>query len=292
MIAQLAETHPVRDLCWLLGVSRSSYYGWRGRPPGRRAREDQVLGREIRRIHEENRGVYGSRRVTKALGREGRRVGRRRVGRLMKQQGLRGVQKGRYRPRTTRRDPKAVASPNRLESVAVVRPNQALTADITFVATREGWLYLAATMDLWSRRIVGWALSERMPTALVAEAFERAVARRRPTPGLIHHSDHGSQYTSRAFGELLAAHGALSSMGRTGVCYDNAAMESFWSTLKTELVGRRVFDSLAQARAEIFDYIEAFYNTRRLHSALGYQSPAVYETQYVNLLSTPGCPKK
>lgn len=292
MIARLADSHPVRDLCWLLGVSRSSYYAWRRRGWGRRAREDQALGREIKRIHEESRRSYGTRRVAKALGEEGRPVGRRRVGRLMKQQGLRGVQKGRYRPRTTRRDPEAAPAPNRLASVEVVRPNQVLVADITYLAVRGGWTYLAAVMDLYSRRIAGWALSERMPAELVVEAFERAVTRRPPPPGLIHHSDHGSQYTGGALRQALASWGALGSMGQTGVCYDNAAMESFWSTLKAEAIAGRVPDSPRELHGLLFDYIETFYNTRRLHSALGYQSPAVYETQYVNLLSTPRCPEK
>jgi len=289
VIAHLAETHPVRDLCRLLDVPRSTYYAWRRRTPGRRAREDAALSREIKRIHKDHRGVYGSRRVLNALKQQGRLIGRRRTARLMKEQGLQGAQKRRWRPRTTQRDPQATAFPNRLDSIEVARPNQAWAADITYIPTRDGWLYLAAAMDLCSRRITGWALGERMPADLVVEAFRRAAARQSPPPGLIHHSDRGGQYTSREFAKTLASHKALGSMGRTGTCYDNAAMESFWASLKTELIGRRVFESLEQARLEIFDYIETFYNTRRLHSALGYKSPADYETQYLNL-STPRRP--
>lgn len=292
MIACLADSHPARDLCRLLGVSRGGYYAWRRRTPGRRAREDQALRREIARIHKESRRLYGTRRVAKALAREGRPIGRRRTARLMREEKLRGVQKRGYRPRTTRRDPEAAPAPNRLASVEVVRPNQILVADITYLAVGDGWTYLAAAMDLYSRRIVGWALGERMPAELVVKAFERAVTRRPPPPGLIHHSDHGSQYTSGAFAKALASWGALGSMGQTGVCYDNAAMESFWSTLKAEAIAGRVPDSPRELHGLLFDYIETFYNTRRLHSALGYQPPAVYETQYVNSLSTPRCPEK
>lgn len=227
-----------------------------------------------------SRKTYGSPRMTHALRACGIHCGKNRVARLMKSMGLRGVQKGRFRPRTTQSRHGDTRSPNRLKKLTVLGPNKAWAADITCVLTQQGWAYLAAVMDLGTRQIRGWALRNNLSADLVKEAFRQAVRRHRPAPGLIHHSDQGCQYTSRAFRQLLAQHGALSSMGRTGNCYDNAAMESFWATLKAELVQGQRFQSLQQTRLALFDYIDIFYNRHRLHSAIGYKPPDVYEDSW------------
>lgn len=196
---------------------------------------------------------------------------------------MRATQKRRFRPRTTDSRHLCPIAPNHLAERAqpLVCPGEVWQADITYVATKEGWLYVAGVLDACSRKIVGWAASDTMPTGLVARAFERAVAAERPAPGLLHHSDRGSQYASDAYQELLRSHGAVASMSRAGNCYDNAKMESFWATLKNELIQDRVFTSRAEAKSEIFWYIEAFYNRQRLHGALGFHSPV----DFVNSLS-------
>lgn len=274
--------HPIRTLCAALDVSASGYYTWQARraTPGPRAAEDQQLAAQIRTLHTASRQTYGSPRIQAALRQQGHRHGRNRLARLMRAQGLCGRQQRRYRVRTTDSDHPHPIAPNRLaDAPAPTGPNQVWVADITYLPTGQGWLYLAAVLDLYSRKIVGWALSPRLDTELVLHALAMALTHRHPPAGLIFHSDRGVQYASTAFGAALARAGLLPSMSRRGNCYDNAAMESFWSTLKLELIYRYEFATHAQIRAAVFDYIEAFYNRQRTHSALAYLSPSAFEAQ-------------
>lgn len=264
-------------MCKVLGVSRSGYYAWLGRPPSRRERENGDLLKAIRQVHAESRGVYGSMRVHQALLRLGLRCGRHRVARLMRQAGLHGIPKRKFK-RTTRRVPGRSVAPDRVQrDFSAVAPNRKWVTDITYIATREGWLYLLTLMDLYSRRIVGWSMRTRMTDDLMIEALDMAVKQRQVPAGLIVHSDHGGQYTSTKVQSLLHAKQMLASMGTVGDCYDNAAMESFFSTLKRELASLGIHASRDQARQAIFEYVEVFYNRQRLHSALGYLSPAEFE---------------
>ena len=282
MIQSLAAEHAVRDLCRVLEVTRSGYYQWRRRVPGPRQRANAQLLQSIREAFAQSRQTYGSPRITRALRRQNMVCNQKRVARLMKAHGIRPKQKRPFRPRTTQTHPELVPAPNRLqEQPPPLRPNQAWVADITYVRTVAGWVYLAALLDLCSRKIVGWAVGPSLETSLVKEALQQALAVRRPAAGLLHHSDRGSQYASSAFRALLHFCKIVPSMSAQGNCYDNAAMESFWSTLKGELVQRQDFQDLADARLAIFDYIEIFYNRQRLHSALGYQSPVEFEQQLV-----------
>lgn len=272
--------HSILALCLHLEVSPSGYYDWQKRRacPGPRALQDQALAQEIDRIHARSRQTYGSPRVREALRQKGRCHGRNRVARLMREKGLCGRQKGRYRVQTTDSNHDQPIAPNRLaQAPKATAPNQLWVADITYIQTQEGWLYLAAILDLYSRKIVGWAMSERIDTALVLRALAMALLHRNPPAHLLLHSDRGAQYASADYRRALGQAGLLASMSRRGNCYDNAAMESFWSTLKLELVYRRCFGTRAQARAQIFDYIEAFYNRQRAHSALAYLSPVDFE---------------
>jgi putative transposase len=267
----------VATLCMVLGVSKSGYYAWRGWPPSKRVREDVVLTEKIREIHSRSRETYGSPRVHAELRSLGIGCGRRRVARLMRAAGLRGCMRGKKR-RTTHRDPRAAPAPDLLRrDFEAGRPNKVWLADITYIPTREGFLYLAFILDTHSRRIVGWSMDSHMRTELVVDALEMAVWRRKPSAGLVHHSDRGAQYTAISFGKRLEEVGIVPSMGRTGTALDNAMAESFIATLKTELVHRRRFPDREVARSAIFEYLEGFYNRRRLHSALSYQSPMSYE---------------
>jgi putative transposase len=276
----LATEYPVTELCEVLGLSRSGYYDWLKRRPSARAQANQQLTSRIAAIHEENRQCYGSPRMTHALRKEGMRVGKNRVARLMKSHGIQAERKRPFRPRTTDSRHQERIAPNRLKQiVAPDRPDQVWVADITYIWTATGWVYLAAIMDLCTRRILGWSLSDRLEVNLVKQALSQALAVRRPAPGLVHHSDRGVQYASSAFRALLACWKIQPSMSGLAHCYDNAAMESFWSTLKNELVHRQTFQDFQQARLCLFDYIESFYNRKRLHSALGYQSPVEFETK-------------
>jgi putative transposase len=271
----------VERLCAVLEVSRSGYYRWRRHAPSKRAQADTILRQRIGALHRRSRRTYGSPRIHRDLRDEGIRCGRHRVARLMRQTGLRGAQKRRFRPRTTDSRHARPVHPNRLQFVAVVsQPKVVWVSDLTYISTQEGWLYLAAFMDLGSRRIMGWALRDSLHTDLVTAAFRRAVADGSPPPGLIVHSDRGIQYASEAFGKLLQAYRFEGSMSRVGNVYDNAAMESFWATLKTELPQGGTFPSKAEARLAIFDYIEGFYNRWRRHSALGYLSPLAFEAKF------------
>jgi transposase InsO family protein len=276
----MKKEHPILTLCLHLEVSVSGYYDWQKRRfcPGPRAVEDQALAGEIDQIHARSRQTYGSPRVEKELRKRGRRHGRNRVARLMKQQGLCGRQKGRYRVQTTDSNHDQPIAPNRLAAAPkATAPNQLWVADITYIETQEGWLYLAAILDLYSRKIVGWAMSERIDTVLVLKALAMALLHRCPPAQLLFHTDRGVQYASGDYRQALGDAGLIASMSRRGNCYDNATMESFWATLKLELVYRRSFDTRAQARTQIFDYIETFYNRQRAHSALDYHSPVDFE---------------
>ena len=272
--------YSILSLCENLQVSASGYYDWQRRRvvPGPRAQETQRLVQEVQAIHTQSRRTYGSPRIVAVLRSQGRRHGRARIARLMKAKGLCGRQKGRYRVRTTDSNHDHPIAPNRLaQAPRATAPNQIWVADITDSHTHQGWLYLAAVLDLYSRRIVGWAMGERIDAALVLRALGMAVLHRHPPANLLFHSDQGIQYAAGPFRSALAQAGLIASMSRRGNCYDNAAMESFWSTLKLELVYRHVFASHREARIEIFDYIEGFYNRQRIHSALNYLSPIAFE---------------
>lgn len=268
---------PVALLCRMLGVSRSGYYAWRSRPPSKRSCQDATLTTKIYEIHSRSRETYGSPRVHAELKALGTRCGRKRVERLMRQAGLRGCMRGR-RKGTTRRAKRVAPAEDLVQrKFAATQMDKVWVADITYVATAEGFLYLAFILDVYSRRIVGWSMESHLKTELVVDALQMAVWRRQPAPGLVHHSDQGVQYTSLSFGERLKEVGIAPSMGRTGSALDNAMAESFVSTLKVELASRLKFPTRQAAKTALFDYLETFYNTRRLHSALGYRSPADFE---------------
>jgi putative transposase len=264
--------------CRLLGVSRSGYYEWAANRPSARALQDAELIERIRAIHKDNLGVYGSPRIHADLRlAHGVRVGRKRVERLMRQAGISGMVR-RKRGRTTISVPGVRVADDLVErQFRPAAPNQLWVADITYLRTWEGWLYLAAVQDAYSRAIVGWSMTEHMRAELVVDALQMAVARRRPEPGLIHHSDQGSQYVSLAFGQAAREAGIARSMGSRGDAYDNAVAESFFATLKKELVHRRSWPTRRELTSEVFEFVEAFYNTTRRHSTLGYLSPAQYE---------------
>jgi putative transposase len=266
----------------VLSVSVSGYYRWRQRRPSRRQREDEDLTQTIRRLHGESHQRYGSPRIHAELRAQGIHCGEKRVARLMRQEGLQGKCKWRRRVCTTdSRHTLPVARNVLNQEFTAEQPNAKWVADITYIATAEGWLYLAGIVDIFSRKVVGWAMDETMTTELVERALMAAVKTRRPQPGLLHHSDRGSQYASGDYQVQLQAAQIQVSMSRTGNCYDNALMESFWATLKVELIDDQAYDSRSAARQDIFHYIEGFYNQRRRHSALGYLSPAEFERRYL-----------
>jgi putative transposase len=263
----------------VLGVSRSGYYAWRERPASARTRSNRVLTEKIRTIHERSRGTYGAPRIHAELRYDGICCSRKRVARLLRHAGLQGCHR-RKGPRTTRRSPEMAPAPDLVRrDFAAAAPDRLWVADITYVPTWAGFLYLAVVLDACSRRIVGWAMAEHLRTELVIEAVEMALRRRRPA-GVIHHSDQGSQYTSLAFGRRLREAGMTASMGSRGDCFDNAMAESFFATLECELLARQAFPTRNAARLALFDYIEGFYNTHRRHSALGYLSPLAYERRW------------
>lgn len=271
--------HSIKAMCGVLEVSRSGYYQWRSAQISARALQTEAIKVKIARVHEASRRTYGSPRVMAALHEQGEQVGRNRVARLMKEAGLQGRQARRYRVRTTDSAHHDPVAPNLLaEAPAPTQPDKIWVTDITYVETGEGWLYLAGVLDLYSRRLIGWAMGSSLATSLPLAALHMALRRRRPDAGLLHHSDRGCQYTSAQYRAALAEHGCIASMSRRGNCYDNATMEAFWSTLKHELIYRRRFPSRDEATAAIFDYIESFYNRTRLHSALGFKSPLAYES--------------
>jgi len=281
MIFRFVSNHqsefPILLMCRVLAVSRSGYYAWLKHPESKKARDDKALSKEITEIHRESFNTYGSPRVYRELKRRGKHLGENRVARLMRKDGLRAKTKRKFKVTTDSRHNLPVA-PNLLNREFTPEvPNQAWASDITYIWTAEGWLYLAVVMDLFSRAIVGWSMSERMTRALVINALGMAVKRRNPSPGLLHHSDQGSQYASADYQAILAKHGAICSMSRKGNCWDNAPVESFFSTLKREHVFHNLYGHRAQARQSIFMYIEQFYNRKRIHSALGHRTPSEME---------------
>lgn len=275
--ATLAGRYPVRELCDALSLGRSTYYGWRERPPSRRCVEDAMLTRLIRQIHRESRGTYGSPRIHLELREEGHCVARKRVARLMRENGLRTRHFKRYK-HTTHSIHRWPVAPNVLERrFEVQRPNTVWAGDITYLWTCEGWVYLAVVMDLCSRRVVGWSMSTRMTKELAVDALRKALGQRQPAQGLLYHSDRGSQYASNDYQMLLGRHGVRASMSGKGNCYDNAVVEAFFASLKRELTHGRRYIRREDAYREVFDYIEVFYNRRRRHSSLGGVSPEEYE---------------
>lgn len=274
--------YPVRMMCRLLEVSRSGFYGWMSRPESRRSREDRRLVVEIRGIHRATRGSYGSPRIMRELRGLGYSYGRKRVARVMRVHGIVGKHRRKFRHTTDSGHGRPVAE-NLLATVErPTVPDRVWVADITYLWTREGWLYVAGVMDLATRRIVSWATSRRLEKEFVIVAMRRALAVRRPRAGLIHHSDRGSQYASGEFRDLLARHGVRSSMSGRGNCYDNAAMESFFGSMKVEWTHGRRYETRAEAERDVFEYIEIFYNRARRHSSLGYVSPVAFEVQCAN----------
>jgi len=273
--------HPVRLLCELLAVSRSGYYRWQQRRPTKRQRDDACLAAKIAAAHARSRKNYGAPRIVEELREEGTPISKRRCARLMKARGLQGRKKHRRRPRTTdSRHAHAPAENLLAKQPAPTAANQAWMTDITYIETGEGWLYLAAILDVWSRRVVGWACGPTLHVSLVLAALQAALRQRKPPKGLVHHSDRGVQYACHDYAAALCAAGFVCSMSRRGNCYDNAAMESFWSTLKTE-TGLDAVVPISRRAAEliVFDYIETFYNPTRRHSSLGYLSPVAFENQ-------------
>jgi putative transposase len=269
--------YPVGLLCLLLDVSRSGYYAWRGRPASERAVADRALTAEIRVIHERSRRRYGSPRIHEELGANDKRVGRKRVARLMKEDGISARTKRRFVKTTDSKHDFPIA-PNLLQrNFAADAPNKVWVGDITYLDTQQGWLYLAVLIDLYSRRVVGWAMSEHIDTALVMSALNMALTQRKPGRGLIHHTDRGSQYASHDYRRALRDIGAECSMSRKGDCWDNAVAESFFASLRKELTNRVIFRCRDAARSYVFEYIEAFYNRERRHSTINYRSPINFE---------------
>lgn len=274
------DRYPVRVLCETLGVSTSGYYAARARPDSSRTQRRRELAEEVARVHAQNRQVYGSPRVHRALLDDGRLVCRNTVAKVMKSLGIKARSHRRFRVMTTDSGHPHPIAPDRVQRRFEIKELDSVwTADITYIPTGEGFVYLAGVMDLASRRIVGWSMGSNLHASLACRALEMAVERRRPGPGLIHHSDRGVQYACGEFQQLLARHGITASMSRRGNCYDNAVQESFWGKLKTELTHHRRFATRDEAKRALFDYIEVFYNRQRLHSTLGYVSPEQFEAR-------------
>ena len=278
LIAAEKANHPIDLMCRILGVSRSGFYAWERRPPSDRALADAWLLEQIKQIHQDNRRVYGAPRIHAELRlARGVQVGRKRVERLMRQAQISG-RIPKKRGRTTIRVPGVRVADDRVaRRFSPAAPNVLWCADITYLRSWEGWLYLVAVQDLYSRRIVGWSMADHMRSDLVVDALNMAVARRQPEAGLIHHSDQGSQFVSLAFGQACGKAGIARSMGSRGDCFDNAVAESFFATLKKELIRRQSWPTRAELRQAVFEYIEIFYNATRRHSTLGMLSPNEYE---------------
>ena len=272
------ETYPVRLMCAVLEVSPAGYYAWRERPVSARAGSNSTLLAEIRQVHHDSGQRYGSPRVHAALRTQGRGASRGRIERLMRRYGIRAIMARPRRVRTTDSRHDLPIAPNLIaRDFTAAAPNRVWLADITYIPTAEGWLYLAAVMDMFSRKIVGWAMRDHMQVELPSVALAMAIKQQRPQHGLIHHSDRGVQYASRAYRDALTGAGITASMSRKADCYDNAPMESFFHTLKTELVHHRDYNNRAEAQRDIFAFIEGFYNRTRLHSAIGYIAPIQME---------------
>lgn len=267
-------------MCRVLEVSTSGYYDWRARPESRRKKQDRRLAVEIKAIHKESRQTYGSPRIHDELKDRGIHCGKKRVARLMRLHDISAKQTRRFKATTDSKHARPVAENVLARQFTPSAPNVVWAADITYIPTRQGWLYLAVVLDLFSRRVVGWSMHNRLNRSLVLDALKMALRGRSPRPGLIHHSDRGSQYASGDYQGLLQAHQMVCSMSRRGNCWDNAPVESFFSTLKRELVHHRRWQTRAAVRAAIFEYIEVWYNRKRRHSSLGYQSPVQYEALF------------
>jgi len=285
-IAAEKASYPIAWMCRVLKVNRTAFHAWQNRPPSPRSRSDALLTRRICEIHSENRGVYGARRIHAELRDiDDVKVGRKRVERLMNVAGISGMVT-RRRGRTTISVPGVRTAADLVErDFNPQAPNRLWTADITYIRTWEGWLYLASVIDCYSRKIVGWSMADHLRAELVIDALNMAVDRRQPDRGLVHHSDQGSQYTALLFGQRCRLAGIDVSMGSRGDCFDNAVCESFHATLKKELLYRQSWPTKSAARTAVFDYIEAFYNPRRRHSTLGNISPVLYEAQYEEVMS-------
>lgn len=269
---------PVQVICRVLKVSRSGFYRWRVRKPSARQIRQEHLLERIRIAHRQNQELYGSPRIHRGLLIDGEMVSRNTVAKLMRQAKIRAKTRRKFVPRTTDSRHRQPVADNLLQrDFGAKAPDRKWVADITYVPTGQGWFYLAAVLDCFSRKIVGWAMDDQMPTDLVSDALKMALHQRRPAGNLIHHSDRGVQYASEDYQQLLARHGITVSMSGRGNCYDNAMMESFWATLKTELIHQQKYTTHEQARQSIFKYIEVFYNRKRLHSSLGYVSPESFE---------------
>ena len=269
---------PVAAICRVLKVSRSGFFAWSRRPPSQRQRRQEELLRKIKQVHQENRELYGSPRVHRALLIDGQSVSRNTVAKLMRQEKIRARTKRRFVPRTTDSTHQQPVARNLLDrNFTAERPDRKWVADITYVPTQEGWLYVAAVLDLFSRRIVGWSMANHMQTDLVSDALQMALQQRSPAAGLLHHSDRGVQYASDGYQHLLANHSIQVSMSGKADCWDNAVMESFWATLKTELIHHQQYATRQEAKLSIFEYIEVFYNRKRLHSSIDYVSPEAFE---------------
>lgn len=279
-IASHESDFSVKRMCKVLRVTRSGYYAWCDHPPSQREQSNQALLEDIQKVFQASRKTYGSPRVWACLRRSGWSCGHNRVARLMHVHGMVARRKHRRYPLTTQRQAGVVPAANLLKrDFHADRPNQKWVTDITYIDTAEGWLYLASVMDLFSRKVVGWAMSDKIDSALASNALRMAWTTRRPSRGLLHHSDQGCQFTGSTYQQLLTEMGCQISMNRTGECYDNATMESFFATLKTECVTHR-FATRAEARRTIFEYLEGWYNRQRLHSSLGYHSPAEFEALF------------
>jgi len=279
-------SYPVKSMCRVLEVSTSGYYAWLKRPPAKRTQEDLKLTKRIRELHRRSKGTYGAPRLHADLAAEGVRVGRKRVARLMKAANLRGVSRRKYYV-TTRRAKQARPAPDLVQrDFTTDGPDRLWVGDITYVTTWAGPLYLAVVLDVWSRRIVGWAMATHLRTQLVLDALSMALRQRRPQ-GVIHHSDQGSQYTSLQFGNRCRQAGIIPSMGSVGDCYDNAMCESFFATLECELLDRYVFHSIEEARQSVFAFIEGWYNPHRRHSSIGYLSPIQLERAHALPFTDP-----
>jgi transposase InsO family protein len=269
-------------MCRVLGVSRSGYYAWRDRPVSPRTEANRQLLSEIQRVHTATHGVYGAVKIWRQLRAEGLRCGKHRVARLRQRHGIEATRRRRFKITTHSRKSQGRTPDLVQRGFTAPAPNRVWVGDVTFVATREGWLYVAVLIDLYSRKVVGWAMAERINTALVQSALRMALLTRRPPPGLIHHTDRGAIYAAQEYRTLLAAHGVAASMGRTGDCYDNAVAESFFSTVKNELTAEQVYTTRQAAKTALFEYIEAFYNRQRIHQTLGYRTPQHVEEQVLS----------
>jgi putative transposase len=281
MTANQAQ-HAISLMAEVLGVSVSGFYAFQNRPPSDRQQRDEELAEQIEEVHAQSRGTYGAPRIYEELKEQGIAIGKKRVARLMKRRGLKGVHRRKW-PVTTKRAKRQRPAPDLVErNFTATAPNELWVADITYVPTTAGFLYLAVVLDVFSRRVVGWSMANHLRTELVLDALDMAVQQRRPVD-VIHHSDQGCQYTSLAFGNRCHSAGIRPSMGSVGDCYDNALCESFFATLECELILRSHFSSLQQARLAVFDFIEGFYNPRRRHSAIGYLSPINFERQHTSI---------